>query len=266
MEIIRGPARKPSEDDLAVTRGEFLSLETRHIVEDGRTLLEAMEADLPETWRPLGWLAAVLFDPTGESVLLKPLVPGPDFGVTEDGQLTVAYQPWLIPMADYGRAIDLGYAKLTEHRAALLAYPAGGGNGHPAMSVVEWLLDTSPGVLAGMGAEWLRQRIVGERDRHAARLARRWANHGLNHPRYLRLWIERKPSWFAVEVAGRLGLPEPAAAALLVDLGYEVNDRGLYERTSSPLALKRKEDWLARERDTYTWYLRTGSIDPRQED
>ena len=156
-----------------------------------------------------------------------------------------------LPVGDFVRAVDKGHYPTRERTLLITRAGEFGGNGAAVSSLVGWLLNFAPGVFIPLGIDAVRRRRTKDAQAVLEKLATDWASRQIQHPQYLRQYVETKRRWYPSVLAQRLALSEPAAHRLLEALGYEPGEEQVMQLKSGREALSARDTWVHGETAQY---------------
>lgn len=132
----------------------------------------------------------------------------------------------------------------------IYVYPpvSGRGGDVPPPDLVIWLLehgvDLGVGMLGAALFEKFAARFRGTKaDKQARKIAKAWANGGIESPFVLRRFVDLKDSWVTDELSERLGINIITARHLLCSLGY-VEEERVWKLGKSRRAQKARKKWI----------------------
>lgn len=165
------------------------------------------------------------------------------YTITADGTLCCPRDVLKMPWADFERALA---ADPTSAGANMVAISRDGGAGG-----IEFLFEGLIGGLAAPAATYLWHRLrIGVSPR-VRRIAKKWIDRGLDHPGVIDGWFAKRDRWDVERVSMLLGLTSKESEWVLLNLGYEPLDSGLWVRSHSLQAQQNRVRWdLSIDRNT----------------
>lgn len=148
------------------------------------------------------------------------------------------------------RAASQGLLPADPGRGLIGLVPRGGFGNGIASTILEFCRDEGlsllAGALAARGVQKANSAFQSIRYKMPRTLAQAWfESQGITSPNDLRIFIDVRESWSLTHLMVCLGLPEGAAAELLMSLGYEFDPfQDLWIQSTSAEALHRRSQWL----------------------
>lgn len=195
------------------------------------------------------WLAWIEWQ--GDEAIVTSCKLGQFYGIELHGRVRFEAHLHAITVADFVRAQAEGHYPSQERSLVVTRTGEFGGNGAGVESIALWLLTFAPGVLVPLGIDVLRDRRKRKNQEKLEALAEDWATRNIQHPTYLREFVETKRRWHPPILGTRLAIPPEAARRLLESLGYEPGEDDYMELKISAEAMRARDIWINGESAQY---------------